>query len=495
MTPPQKAILPVNQAQPQTMQAQAAAAQAQPQYGLSGAEQAFQAGMQGGVSALGQGQQSALSTLGLGNNIAQQSLQQGLAGAQGQLQQGVNALGGNFGASAVNVNQNTGQPLFQQAAAGVGQYSPAGLQAQGLQSALSGAQGQEAFNQAIINNPFLDYLNNRGQEALANQAAASGGLGSGQFQAELQELGQAQAGSQLQNQINNLGNLSNQGLQAAGQQGQFLSQAGQQMGNLASTNAQLGTQANIASANNALNAAQGAANLFGQGAGYSQQAGLQGSNIASSLAGQGAGIQSNTSQNVAQLLSGTGNNIGQARFQTGRDLATQIGQSTSALSNLANQRGTGFSDILGSNSTNLANIISGSGQLDSNQQIQLAQLLSNLSVGEGFQITGAQNAIGQAQAGGILGRADAIGGTATDIAQMYAMSDKRLKNNIEKILTVNGVNFYKWKWNGKLGLKGGAIGVLAQEVEKLIPESVIDTVSGFKAVNYKMVGDHINASI
>ena len=70
-----------------------------------------------------------------------------------QLQQGQQALGGNFSGSAVNVDPTTGQQFFTQAAEGVGAFSPAGLQAQGLQSALSGAQGQAAFDEALLNSP------------------------------------------------------------------------------------------------------------------------------------------------------------------------------------------------------------------------------------------------------------------------------------------------------------------------------------------------------
>ncbi len=407
--------LPPNQAM-QTMGQPEPAMQAQPQYGLGGAEQALQAGLGGGISALEQAQAGALGTLGMGQNIAQQNIQQGLGGAQQQLQQGQQALGGDFSAQAVNVNPMTGQPMFQQAAAGVGAFSPAGLQAQGLQSALSGAQGQEAFNQAMLNSPVQQFLREQGEQSVINQAAATGGLGGGQVQKELAQFGQGLAGTQLQQQIQNLQALSGQGLQAAGQQGQFLSQAGQQMGNLAAQNAQLGTNVNMQNAANRLGAAGQRANLFGQGAGFQQQAGLQGAGIAANLAGQGAGIQQALGGQAANLFSGTGTNLAQGRLQTGRDLANQISGTTSQLSNLANQQGSGLSDILGQGGANIANLLSGAGQLTAGQQTQLAQLLSNLAIGEGSQIAGAQSGIGQAQAGGILGRANAISGTLTDAA-------------------------------------------------------------------------------
>lgn len=336
--------------------------QATPQYGLGGFEQAVSGGLNAGINALQ-----------TGNQLAQQNLQSGIG-----------ALGG---ISASQVDPTTGLPLFQQAAQGVGAYSPTGLQAQNLQSALSGAQGQEAFDQALIDSPVQRFLREQGEQSRINQAAATGGLGGGEVQKELLRYGQGLAGTQLQQQIQNLQNLSGQGLQAAGQQGQFLSQAGQQQGNLAAQNAQLSTQANIARG-------QGQAGLYGQGA-----------NIASNLAGQGAGMFSNA-----------GNIIGQGRLQTGRDLANQISNTSSALSNLTNQQGGGLSDIIGQGGSNLANLLSGSGQFNSQQQTNLAQLLSNLATQSGSQIANANQQIGQAQAGGIMGKANAIGGTIGDIA-------------------------------------------------------------------------------
>ena len=382
---------PILNAQPQ---AQQQFQQAVPQTGLIGAEQALQGGLQGALGAQQQGTGQALNTLLFGNQLA-----------QGQLQAGQQALGGDFSGQVVNVDPNTGQPLFQQAAAGVGAFSPAGLQAQGIQAALSGTQGQEAFNQAFIDSPVQAFLRQQGEESIANQAAASGGLGSGQFQKELAQFGQGLAGTQLQQQIQNQAALSGQGLQAAGQQGQFLSQAGQQQGNLAAQNAQLGTQANLANAGRALQAAQGQAGLFGQGAG-----------ISAGLAGQGAGFQQQGGLNAANLFSGTGQQVAQGRTRAGEQIAGQVGASTSALANLANQQGTGLSDILGGGAINQANLQSQFGQLSAAQQQQLMAQLANLSTGQATQLAGGAGQIGQAQAGGILGQAGAIGGTVGDIA-------------------------------------------------------------------------------
>lgn len=72
---------------------------------------------------------------------------------------------------------------------------------------------------------------------------------------------------------------------------------------------------------------------------------------------------------------------------------------------------------------------------------------------------------------------------------LLAMSDVRLKTDIEKIGELNGQNIYEWKWNetaNKKGLFGKAIGVIAQEVQKLMPQAIHKTNDGFLMVDYKM---------
>ena len=80
-----------------------------------------------------------------------------------------------------------------------------------------------------------------------------------------------------------------------------------------------------------------------------------------------------------------------------------------------------------------------------------------------------------------------IGATADVVA--YVSSDKRLKDNIknianplEKLEKLNGVEF---DWNDKQDLyKGHDIGVIAQEVEEVLPEIVETREDGHKAVKY-----------
>jgi hypothetical protein len=81
-----------------------------------------------------------------------------------------------------------------------------------------------------------------------------------------------------------------------------------------------------------------------------------------------------------------------------------------------------------------------------------------------------------------------------DIVAFYS-SDERLKENIQpiqnaltKVEAISG-NVYDWKEGFETihSHKGNDIGVIAQEVEKILPQAVIDRESGYKAVNYEKI--------
>ena len=73
----------------------------------------------------------------------------------------------------------------------------------------------------------------------------------------------------------------------------------------------------------------------------------------------------------------------------------------------------------------------------------------------------------------------------------YDTSDERLKDNIQvipsavdKVQSLRGVSF---DWNEQSDFKGHDIGVIAQDVEKVLPELVVDRNTGFKAVKYDKI--------
>ena len=104
------------------------------------------------------------------------------------------------------------------------------------------------------------------------------------------------------------------------------------------------------------------------------------------------------------------------------------------------------------------------------------------------------------QVGGLLpctattGRID-----ATNDVVAFATSDKRLKENIKpisnalcKLNEVSG-NTFNWKKLNKEQIKdihgntGKDVGVIAQEIESILPEAVTTRDSGYKAVNYEKI--------
>lgn len=70
----------------------------------------------------------------------------------------------------------------------------------------------------------------------------------------------------------------------------------------------------------------------------------------------------------------------------------------------------------------------------------------------------------------------------------FATSDERLKDN-KKCITdanniINGLNNYCFDWNDKSGREGPGIGVLAQDVQKVLPNAVCKRENGYLAVDY-----------
>ena len=93
-------------------------------------------------------------------------------------------------------------------------------------------------------------------------------------------------------------------------------------------------------------------------------------------------------------------------------------------------------------------------------------------------------------ASGVSGEIRATG----DITAFFS-SDIRLKENIQpiqnaltKVKSISG-NTYDWKegYEEIHSHKGNDVGVIAQEIEQILPEAVIDRETGYKAVNYEKI--------
>ena len=108
-----------------------------------------------------------------------------------------------------------------------------------------------------------------------------------------------------------------------------------------------------------------------------------------------------------------------------------------------------------------------------------------------FKVSGS----GNTYVGGTLTTEDAltVGGAITatgDITAFYS-SDERLKDNVTPISNainkVNQIAGYEFDWNDNSEHSGHDVGVIAQEIEKVLPEIVVNRDNGYKAVRYEKI--------
>ena len=126
------------------------------------------------------------------------------------------------------------------------------------------------------------------------------------------------------------------------------------------------------------------------------------------------------------------------------------------------------------------------------QQFTGSLLISGSGVGAGSSII----TTGSVNISGSLGVGTAASGVvgailATNDVVAFASSDERLKENVEvigsaveKVEAINGVSFDWIPMEGVHVHSGHDVGVIAQEVEKVLPELVTTRDNGYKAVKY-----------
>jgi hypothetical protein len=354
------------------------------QQGSADAQQMMMAGGLQGREDLTQGVQSALAALA-----------QGRGDIQGGTQQALNLLAGAQG-------QSTGF---------IDPYNQSGQRALSPLEALSGARGQDAFNQAYIESPYVQFLREQGERSVLANQAATGGLGGGNVLKELTRFGQGLAGQGLQQQIGNLQNLANMGLSAGGQQANIAGQFG-------------------------LSGAQAAQRGGEQLAGMSQQAaGLQ-----SGLGANLAGLESGTTTNIGNLLAGTGQNIAGIRTGTGQALAGQaqnLGGLGAAQQFTAGQNLGNLAQSLG---TTGANIYSNLGQGLGNMGFQAGLAGGQAALGTGAQVAQNRQQVGNLLAGNIANTMAGVGGLAQGQGQETGQAIAQQTGNLANLLTQAGLS-------------------------------------------------------
>jgi hypothetical protein len=107
--------------------------------------------------------------------------------------------------------------------------------------------------------------------------------------------------------------------------------------------------------------------------------------------------------------------------------------------------------------------------------------------GSGAITMGQSLAVGPINPSAVAGRIDA----SNDVVA-FSTSDKRLKENIQPIENaldkLDKIGGYTFDWNNQVeihGYEGHDIGVIAQEIEEVLPEVVATRDNGYKAVKYE----------
>tara|TARA_R110000782_G_scaffold193068_2_gene282697 strand:+ start:13407 stop:14543 length:1137 start_codon:yes stop_codon:yes gene_type:complete len=294
----------------------------------------------GGITTTQQGYTPLTGLIG-----SEQAQSQALGAILGGAGGGGGGGGNNIRYSDPTINR-TGE--YQDIQDSLGNYVSAGEGALGLQGALSGAQGQEAFDAAYLDSPVQAFLRDQGDRALTRNAAATGGTQGGNVQRELVRYGQGMAGSQLQQQIDNLAGMSGQGLSAGIAQGSNLGNMEQIEASLYGTN--IGSQTNMATTN-ANNAAR-------------------------------------SRDSLNNIIYGTGQSIAQGRMNAGAGMGSNIYGTTSALADLQNNQGSGLSNIVGTAGNNQAGLYTQLGNNNAQSQEQLGVNLGNWQTGSAGQVAG-----------------------------------------------------------------------------------------------------------
>ena len=323
----------------------------------------------------------------------------------------------------------------------------AALQGIGLDTAAN----QQGFNQVLS---VGQYGNQNTQQNFANALATQQAQNAAQNQNFMQQLQSGQFGNQAQ--LANFGvNLQNQ---------QAYNQAIAQNYGQGLSAQQLANQSVAQNFGQGLNAQQLAnqsvAQNFGQGltASNAQNAAIQ--------QNQNAAIQQQQLANAAQLQQ-YNENLGTAQF--GNNAATQSLQTQLALRNQPLNEITGLMSgsqlqmpqFQGYNPTNIA-----PAPVFAGAQAQGAADMQKY----GIQQSGAN-----AQTSGLYSLAGA--------AAPLMFSDRKLKSNIERIGTHKlGIGLYEYDIFGERQQ-----GVMADEVEKVMPEAIVMHPSGYKMVNYGLL--------
>jgi hypothetical protein len=381
-------------------------------------------------------------------------------------------------------------------------YDPAQAQAQSYQAAqLSDKNINDYMNpytQNVIDTTMSD-LNKARQQALNSTGAAA--TAGGAFGGDRHAIMEAQNNADYMDQVaRSSAQLRNQGYQNA--QNAAMGDVNA-MNQSYQSNAGMAQQSNLANqaANNARS--QFVGSTANQNAMQTGLANQSASNQAKSLGAQlsAQASQANAASKNAMLgqLMGYENannqfnsSMGFAKDQFNASQAQQQFQNQANAANQYYSMGNDRWDMTNNMNNQMGQVGS---QIDgiNNQLLNQAYEMWNKQQGAPFEryqsmlgaLSGVAGGGGQTQSYN-PGKMDSLGAAAS-IGSLFFASDARLKENIEKVATVNGIDLYRWDWNeeGK-AFAGDAptVGVIAQEIAESRPDAVVEHESGYLMVDY-----------
>jgi hypothetical protein len=188
---------------------------------------------------------------------------------------------------------------------------------------------------------------------------------------------------------------------------------------------------------------------------------------------------------TSTTLGGTSTTIAGLTSVTSTTFVGALTGNASTATTLATARTINGTSFNGGADITIPNLVSGSSQITLSSTTGYGTVINqNLLTTSNVQ----HNSLGIGMAASATaGRID-----ATNDVVAYSSSDIRFKENIkpienalEKISKISG-NTYDWKEENKIehGYEGNDVGVIAQEIEAVLPQLVQTRESGFKAVKY-----------
>jgi hypothetical protein len=309
----------------------------------------------------------------------------------------------------------------------------------------------QSFNtQQMEADPGYAFRLEEGQKAIDRSAAAKGGLQSGAALKAAAEYGQSMGSQEYQNAYN-----------------RFMTTQNAQAQNYGNAFNRFQTERN-----NTLAPLQ---NLQTVG----EAAAAQQSASAGALSSGSSGALQNYGANTSNAYGAAGAAQGQTAANLGTGSSTAYGNYGAGLSNIYGASNQNRTSAYGTNSANQIASITGAANALASGQVGSANAYSQGISSAISGGVGAYNAYNQNQL------------LTNYLSKLPTGSDAIIKENIRQVGVLdNGLNVYEYEYKAPYKDTWGhgqQIGVMAHEVEQIIPEAVSVHPDGYKMVNYSMI--------